>query len=167
MIFAMTGTEVHPFPRFTRAIDELHRAGGLGEEVFLQLGNSPEEPRHVPFERFLSFGEVVERVRAASVVVTHAGAGSTLVCLQQGKHPVVVPRLHRLGEMIDDHQVPFAARMAAAGLVTLVEDVAGLAAAIAAARARTGPAAAVGRRGELTAWLEGFWRERAGRAARP
>jgi len=158
LIFAMTGTEVHPFPRFTRAIDELHRSGAVGEEAFLQLGNSPEEPAHVPFRRFLSFGEVVEHVRAASVVVTHAGAGSTLVCLQQGKHPVVVPRLHRHGEMIDDHQVPFAARMAAAGLVTLVEDLATLPGAIVSARDRSAPAVAIGAGDELTAWLEAFWR---------
>ena len=35
---------------------------------------------------------------------------------------VVVPRLPRYGEAVDDHQVPFARRAAEAGLVTLVED---------------------------------------------
>ena len=35
-------------------------------------------------------------------------------------------RRHHLGEAVDDHQVPFARRLASAGLVTLVDDVPGL-----------------------------------------
>jgi len=42
-----------------------------------------------------------------------------------------VPRLHRYGEAVDDHQVPFARRLAETGLLTLVEDPADLAAALA------------------------------------
>jgi len=41
----------------------------------------------------------------------------------EGKRPVVVPRLQRHGEAVDDHQLPFARRAAEAGLLTLVEDV--------------------------------------------
>jgi UDP-N-acetylglucosamine transferase subunit ALG13 len=46
--------------------------------------------------------------------------------LANGKRPVVVPRLARFGEAVDDHQLPFARRPAEAGAVTLVEDVAAL-----------------------------------------
>jgi UDP-N-acetylglucosamine transferase subunit ALG13 len=44
-----------------------------------------------------------------------------------------VPRLRRHGETVDDHQLGCARRFAVAGLVTTVEDPAGLAAAVAAA----------------------------------
>jgi UDP-N-acetylglucosamine transferase subunit ALG13 len=72
-------------------------------------------------------------VREARVVVTHAGVGSILLCLTNGRSPVVVPRLKRFGETVDDHQLESARRFAAAGLVTLVEDPADLPAALAAA----------------------------------
>jgi UDP-N-acetylglucosamine transferase subunit ALG13 len=38
----------------------------------------------------------------------------------------VVPRQHRLGEHVDDHQVAFSRRLAAEGSVFLAEDEAGL-----------------------------------------
>ena len=39
-----------------------------------------------------------------------------------GKHPIVVPREARFGEVVDDHQVHFAERLAQDRLVTLVRD---------------------------------------------
>jgi len=158
VILVITGTERFQFTRLVDAVDALAGSGVVGEEFLVQLGATPREPRHAAFERFLPFGRVLDEVRRASVVVTHAGAGTALVCIQQGRHPVLVPRLARHGEVIDDHQVPFAERLAGAGLATVVHDVARLAEAIAGARLRSAPAAAVGQAGELTTWLEGFWR---------
>jgi len=157
VILVITGTERFQFTRLVDAVDALAGSGVTGEEFLVQLGATPREPRHASFERFLPFGRVLEEVRRASVVVTHAGAGTALVCIQQGRHPVLVPRLARHGEVIDDHQVPFAERLAAAGLATVVHDVALLAEAIAGARRRAAPSVVVGQAGELTAWLEGFW----------
>jgi UDP-N-acetylglucosamine transferase subunit ALG13 len=55
-------------------------------------------------------------------VVCHAGIGSVAVALAHGRRPIIVPRLHRFGEAVDDHQVFFARRLEAAGLATVVED---------------------------------------------
>ena len=143
MILVMTGTDVFPFGRLVNAVDELQRSGAAGEDFFLQLGSTPIEPRHVRFERFLSFGRVLEEMGRASVVITHAGAGTALVCIQQGKHPILVPRLARHGEVIDDHQVMFAEKMAEVGLAAVVHDVADL-----AKRHREGPDLAPARRAD-------------------
>jgi UDP-N-acetylglucosamine transferase subunit ALG13 len=66
--------------------------------------------------------ELHRLIREARVVVTHAGIGSVAAALDHGRRPVVVPRLRRFGEAVDDHQVFFARRLQAAGLVTVVED---------------------------------------------
>ena len=72
-----------------------------------------------------------------------------------GKRPVVVPRLRRFGEAVDDHQVNLARRLHAAGLVTLVEDLEDLPAAVADAhgfeRTETGGALVEELRGYLAA----------------
>ena len=91
----------------------------------------------------LPYDELAETMRAARVVVCHAGVGSILTALTNGKRPVTVPRLARLGEAVDDHQLPFARRLAEAGLVTLVEDPAELASAVAAPAAAAPPALGV------------------------
>ncbi len=69
----------------------------------------------------------MELVRAARVVVTHAGVGTIMVALANGKRPVVMPRLSRFAEAVDDHQLGLARRLSEADFVTLVEDEAGLA----------------------------------------
>lgn len=167
LILVITGTEKFQFTRLVDAVDELAGSGDLGEEFFVQLGVTPRAPRHARFERFLSFDRVLEEIRRASVVVTHAGAGTTLACIQQGKHPVLVPRLARHGEVIDDHQVPFAEELSGARLATVVHDLGGLRAAIAAARSKSARDVTVGRPGELTSWLEGFWQELVRRSRPP
>ncbi len=81
----------------------------------------------------MPFDALLEEVRRARVTVMHAGVGSMMAALTNGKRPVVVPRLARYGEAVDDHQVPLARRLEAAGLVTLVEDLDHLPDAVAAA----------------------------------
>lgn len=127
MIFATVGTSVIPFDRLFAALDDLPG----DEPLVVQQGPSSVCPAEATSLDFLAFDELVALVRRARVVVTHAGVGTILVALANGKRPVVVPRLHRFGEAVDDHQLDFARRLAGAGLVTLVEDTVDLAAAIA------------------------------------
>nr|CRL69242.1 glycosyltransferase family 28 protein [Mycolicibacterium komanii] len=158
MILVIMGMEVHPFDRLARGIDELSRTGVVEEDFLVQLGTCTYEPRHARFVRFLSFGDIREEIRRASVVVTHAGAGSALLCIDQGKHPVVVPRRPAYGEQVDEHQLPFAEKLSAAGLATVVNEVEELPAALAAARSMRAPPEALGGATELTDWLNAYWR---------
>ena len=102
----------------------------------LQRGSSGLDAPGTDCHDFMTYQEVCDHVRAARVVVTHAGVGSVGVALNHGKLPIVVPRLRRFGEAVDDHQLLFARQLADMGLAQLVEDPADLPAAIAAA---TGP----------------------------
>jgi len=69
-------------------------------------------------------------MREADVVVTHAGVGSVLCAREAGHVPVVVPRLHRFGEHVDDHQLELVAALAGDGHVIAVTDMAELGAAV-------------------------------------
>jgi UDP-N-acetylglucosamine transferase subunit ALG13 len=121
MIFATTGT-CEPFDRLLEAFDAIE----LDEELVVQHGISPVRPRGARCVDFLAYSELVEHVRRARVVVTHGGVGSVLTALANGKRPIVVPRLAERGEAIDDHQLEFVRRIAAAGVIDLVEDPADL-----------------------------------------
>lgn len=128
MILVTVGTNETRFDRLLLAL------GGLGsaEELVVQHGPSPVRPAGARCVDYLSFDELTAEMRRARVVITHAGVGSTIASLLNGKRPVVVPRLARLGEAVDDHQVPFGRRLHDAGLVRFVEDPADLPAAVAA-----------------------------------
>ncbi|MGC4069138.1 MAG: glycosyltransferase [Polyangiaceae bacterium] len=129
----------------------------LSEEFFVQLGACRYEPKTAKFERYLSFGALCDKIVESSVVITHAGAGSTLTCIQQGKSPIMVPRRAQYGEHVDDHQLPFTEKMQNIGLASVVHEMSELESAIVAARGRSVKQATLGGSTELVDWLENFW----------
>ncbi len=64
---------------------------------------------------------LLQHLSGASIVVSQAGPGSIVDANGLGVIPIVVPRVARLDEAVDDHQVAFAARMAAVGRVRLAD----------------------------------------------
>lgn len=118
MIFATVGTNEARFDRLLEGLDGL----GLAEELVVQHGPSPVRPDGARCVEFMPFEEISDCMRQARVVVTHAGVGSVMTALLCGKRPVVVPRLRRHGEAVDDHQLAFGRHLAGAGLAVLVED---------------------------------------------
>ncbi|WP_157268359.1 glycosyltransferase [Azohydromonas aeria] len=109
MILLTVGS-MFPFDRLVREVDELAGAGRLDDEVVAQIGDGRYEPRHMPFHRFLSRREFEGLFGRAERLVSHAGAGTIAMALQHGKRLLVVPRLARHGEHVNDHQIATARR---------------------------------------------------------
>ncbi len=126
MILVTTGTN-RPFERLLRAVERL----GSAEEIVVQTGASAFRPRNARCVPYLPYGELAELIGEARAVVTHGGVGSILTALRAGKRPYVVPRLARLDECVDDHQLELAQALARAGLVALVHEPLELGAALA------------------------------------
>jgi UDP-N-acetylglucosamine transferase subunit ALG13 len=144
VILVTTGTNAPPFDRLLREIDKL----SAREAVVVQHGPSTLRPAGASCVDYVSFDRFEELVRSSRAVVTHAGVGSVLVALRNGKRPFVVPRLSRFGEHVDDHQLEFALRLSALDVVTLVEDPADLESAIYGPSREEEPVE-VGRTGQL------------------
>ena len=153
MIFVTVGTNEARFERLLRAVAEL----STDEGFVIQHGHSsPVRRPNCELVDFLPFETMVETMRSARVVVTHAGVGSVMVALSNGKRPVVVPRRKSLGEAVDDHQLQLGRRFAQAGLVTLVEAEDALADALRHEQvAATPPTAANALADDLRSFLEG------------
>jgi UDP-N-acetylglucosamine transferase subunit ALG13 len=128
MIFVSVGTHEAPFDRMLRAVCDLQ----LEEELVVQHGPSAIRSDHAKGIEYLPFDEVVEHIRRARAVLMHAGVGSVMISLANGKRPIVMARRHEFGEHVDDHQVELARRLEASGLVTVVDDLETLRTALAA-----------------------------------
>jgi UDP-N-acetylglucosamine transferase subunit ALG13 len=122
MILVSVGTNEQPFDRLVAA------AGALvgSEPVIIQHGASRLRPPHADCREFMPFEQIEQLVVLSRAFVCHAGVGSIGVALRLGRRPIVLARRAHLGEAVDDHQVPFARRLARAGMVDLVDDVPGL-----------------------------------------
>lgn len=110
MIFVSVGTQ-SPFDRLCRAVDDWAIQEGR-EDVFIQTGRTDWTPRGCDYVRELSFGSFKERVREATLLVFHAGIGSIVSGIEQGKPMVIVPRLARFHETRNNHQVATVERFA-------------------------------------------------------
>ena len=118
MILVTTGTNGAPFDRLLREIGNIR----VDEEIVVQHGPSALRPTNATCVDYLPFRDLVGLVRNARLVVSHGGVGSILVAMINGKRPLVVPRLARFGEVVDDHQLDLARRLERAEAITMVED---------------------------------------------
>ncbi len=71
--------------------------------------------RHVPEP------DLIEAMRAADVVITHAGVGLSALAMDCGHVPVVIPRRAARAEHTDDHQIQLADFLRRRGLAVSVE----------------------------------------------
>jgi UDP-N-acetylglucosamine transferase subunit ALG13 len=119
MIVVTVGTNEARFDRLLHAFES--GPPSPDEELLVQHGPSPIRPPGAICVDYLPYDELASAIRRARVVVTHAGVGSIMTALANGKRPVVVPRLRRFGEAVDDHQLQLGPRLHQAGLVLFVE----------------------------------------------
>lgn len=115
MIFVTLGTHEQPFSRALEVVRNLARH----EELVVQHGSTPPRPDLFAAEwvDYLECDALLSTVRRSSVVICHAGVGSIVTALHNHRNPVVLPRLTRLGEHVDDHQLELADRFAKRGLI--------------------------------------------------
>jgi UDP-N-acetylglucosamine transferase subunit ALG13 len=134
MIFVTVGNYLG-FPRLIRAVDQLKVEGFIQEDVLLQIGGTTDFTSKVcTVVSFLPPAEFEQRINDASVVVSHAGAGSMLQALRAGKVPIVMPRRAKYREHVDDHQLEGAEALASEGRIILIHEVEELSTAIEKAR---------------------------------
>lgn len=118
-VFVTVGTDHHPF---TRLMHWTVRATAQpGVTAIVQHG-STEPPQGVDAVEMMDVDDLTTALRQADLVVCHGGPGSIMEARAAGHTPIVVPREHRYGEHVDDHQVRFATRLAREGLVVLARD---------------------------------------------
>jgi UDP-N-acetylglucosamine transferase subunit ALG13 len=134
VIFVTVGGSRKPFPRLTRALASLPLA-----EVVVQSGPNPVPPGVGHSDEWMEPATMREYMERADVVVSHSGSGSVISARRAGHTPVVVPRLARFGETVDDHQAEFAAALEEAGQAVVVWDIDELADAVARVAPRRAP----------------------------
>lgn len=120
MIFVTVGHQM-PFDRLVRGVDAW-AARASRDDVFAQIGTTDYQPEHIAYADRVGPAEFRRRIGEADAVVAHAGMGTILTALELGTPVLVMPRLGRLIETRNDHQVATAERFKALGRVEVAMD---------------------------------------------
>jgi UDP-N-acetylglucosamine transferase subunit ALG13 len=121
MIFLTVGT-IFPFDRLVKAVDEAIGAHIVTAPVFAQVGSATYKPRNMEYVPVLEKTTFDQKVEEADFVISHAGIGSVLIALERKKRLLVMPRMRRFGEVVNDHQMATARRFAELGYVLAAYD---------------------------------------------
>jgi UDP-N-acetylglucosamine transferase subunit ALG13 len=120
-VVVTVGTDHHPFDRVIHWVNRwLERNPEQTEGFFVQSGTSAVTPQ-CRSSKFLDTRLLDELLDGAQILVCHGGPASIADAWQRGHLPIVVPRLRRLHEHVDDHQLDFCTRVAALGRARLAE----------------------------------------------
>ena len=107
MIFLTVGTQFS-FDRLVKAVDELVSRNGFEEKIFAQIGDTSYRPHNFEYVQFLDKEAFDNCIRKASGMISHAGIGTITMALDNVKPLLVMPRLKRYGEVVNDHQLAIA-----------------------------------------------------------
>ena len=90
MIFMTLGTHDQPFHRAIELVAPLDR----DDEIIIQHGSTPPRPDLVTAEwvDYLESGDLLDNIRRADIVISHAGVGSMLTAIRNSRKPIVLPR---------------------------------------------------------------------------
>jgi UDP-N-acetylglucosamine transferase subunit ALG13 len=118
-VVVIVGTDHHPFDRLINWVNDwLSTHTDQTERFFVQWGATSGRPR-CPGGHFLEFDELATLLDQADIIICHGGPGTISEAWARGVIPIVVPRLAKLGEHVDDHQSDFCAEIAARGRIEL------------------------------------------------
>jgi beta-1,4-N-acetylglucosaminyltransferase len=120
VILVTVGMHTDGFPRLIKEMDRV--AAQIDEEVVMQIGATPYRPTAARWFSFTTQAEMKALSEQARVIVSHAGSGSILTTLQYNKPLIIMPRLQKYGEHVDDHQLELAKALSEMGALLVASD---------------------------------------------
>jgi len=123
VIFITLGTQKFQFDRLLKQLDELIDEGKIKpEELVVQCAYSKYVPKNYTTFFMKPQNEIEEYMRNAELIITHSGTGSIITALKLKKKIIIVPRLKKFDEHVDNHQVELAEVFKEKVNVLVVED---------------------------------------------
>lgn len=104
------------FRRALHSIQRLLPALSPGPTILWQTGATDTRGLGIDGLASVPARELKQAIAEADVVIGHAGVGTTLMSLESGRCPVLLPRRRKHNEHTDDHQLQIASELTNRGL---------------------------------------------------
>ena len=120
MILVLLGTQNNSFVRLLDAIQNNIDKKVIRDKVIVQAGFTKFESKDMEIFSLMDKDRLSELQDKADLIITHGGVGSIISSLKKGKKVIVVPRLKKYGEHVNNHQLQIARRFGEEGYVKYV-----------------------------------------------
>ena len=117
MILVLLGTQNNSFKRLLEAIQHNIDKKVITDEVIVQAGFTKFESKDMKILDLIDKEEFSKLQDEADLIITHGGVGSIISSLKKGKKVIVVPRLKKYDEHVNNHQLQIARRFEQEGYV--------------------------------------------------
>lgn len=104
MILLMVGTQF-PFDRLVEAVDKAAGNGLVDGDIFAQIGDTLYRPHNFEYVKTFEKSDFDRWIEKASGIISHAGMGTIAIAFEYKKRLLVMPRLKKYGEVVNDHQL--------------------------------------------------------------
>jgi UDP-N-acetylglucosamine transferase subunit ALG13 len=130
MIFVTVGTQVEPFKRLLKAVDEEIEKGTIKDTVIVQAGCTKYKSDNMIIHDYLPMEVFDEYMDQADLIICHGGVGSILGGLNRKKKVIAVARLKKYKEHVNDHQTQIIDNFIKQGYIIGIKDMSELGEAI-------------------------------------
>ena len=117
MILVTLGTQDKQFKRLLDMIEEQIKLKNIKDKVIVQAGYTKYESKNMEIFDLIDRQKFSKLISECDLLITHGGVGSIINGLQNNKKVIVVPRLSKYKEHINDHQLQITDNFAKAGYI--------------------------------------------------
>ena len=122
MILVTLGTQDKEFTRLLDTIQKEIDKGNIKEKVVVQAGYTKYESKDMEIFDFLDREKFEKLIEDCDILITHAGVGSILTGLNNGKVVIAAARLSKYKEHINDHQLQIVEKFDRLGYIIPLKD---------------------------------------------
>ena len=123
MILVLLGTQDQSFERILKAISKQIEKGNIKDKVVAQIGKTRFTSDKITTFDFCSKEEIEDYINKARFIICHGGVGTITECIEHNKKVIVIPRLKKYKEHVNDHQVQITKEFAEKGYILPLYDV--------------------------------------------
>lgn len=105
MILVTLGTQDKQFVRLLDIVQEQIDLGNIKDKVIVQAGCTKYESKDMEIFSLIDRDKFGDLIKQCDILITHGGVGSIITGLNNNKKVIVVPRLAKYKEHINDHQM--------------------------------------------------------------
>jgi UDP-N-acetylglucosamine transferase subunit ALG13 len=119
MIFVTSGTGHYGFSRLIEEMDKI--AADIDDTVIMQVGHTKYVPHNCTYFDFCPPEQIEQKMKEATVIVCHCGVGTIMQAIRLDKPFILVPRMKKYDENVDDHQLEIAKELSKKGIPVVYE----------------------------------------------